>query len=138
MMTTSPSASTAYMPPTSLPDLEQFSETAPDRDPKKVAKDFESVFIAMMLKSMRESMSKEMFAGDTSDTFGGLFDSMMGQELADQGGLGLAEMILASGLKGIEKSNATAGASAEDSSGANDVQATSKAIQVYQNASANA
>ena len=57
----------------------------------KVAKDFESVFISMMLKSMRESMSSDMFPGDGSDTFGGMFDSFMGQHIAESGGIGLGQ-----------------------------------------------
>ncbi|MEQ9408595.1 MAG: rod-binding protein [Fuerstiella sp.] len=64
---------------------------------QKVAKQFESVFVSMMLKSMRESMSKDMFEGDSSDTFGGLFDSFLGEHIAEHGGFGLAEMVLASG-----------------------------------------
>ena len=61
-------------------------------DVKKLSEDFESLFVSMMLKTMRESMSKEMFAGDGSDTFGGLFDSFMGQHIAEQGGLGLTSL----------------------------------------------
>ena len=58
-------------------------------DVQKVAKDFESVFISLMLKTMRESMSEDMFPGDGSDTFGGMFDSFMGQHIAENGGIGL-------------------------------------------------
>lgn len=56
---------------------------------QKAAEEFEAVFVSLMLKSMRQSMSKEMFQGDDSDTFGGLFDSFMGQHIAEQGGIGL-------------------------------------------------
>ena len=56
----------------------------------KVAKDFESVFVSLMLKTMRQSMSEDMFAGDNSDTFGGMFDMYMGQHIAENGGIGLS------------------------------------------------
>lgn len=68
---------------------ERLGDGARATDLKKVSKDFESVFVSMMLKSMRQSMSSDMFPGDGSDTFGGLFDSFMGQHIADSGGIGL-------------------------------------------------
>ena len=57
------------------------------------ARDFESVFVSMMLKTMRQSMSEDMFAGDDSDTFGGMFDSFMGQHISDNGGIGLVKFL---------------------------------------------
>ena len=127
-------ASTAYVPPVSLPDPAELSASNPHRDPRKVAQEFESVFISMMLKSMRESMSKEMFAGDNSDTFGGMFDSIMGQHIAQQGGLGMAEMILAAGLPGTSNTNDLA----KPSSDAGATTESSNAIKVYENAAAGA
>ena len=66
---------------------------SPGSDAAGTAREFESLFVSMMLKSMRQSMSKDMFAGDSSDTFGGLFDSFMGQHIAEHGGIGLARML---------------------------------------------
>ncbi len=67
-------------------------------DSASAAREFESVFVAMMLKTMRQSMSKDMFAGDDSDTFGGMFDSFMGQHISDNGGIGLAKFLGDAGL----------------------------------------
>ncbi|MCP4170415.1 MAG: hypothetical protein GY758_06535 [Fuerstiella sp.] len=63
-------------------------------DAASAAREFESVFVAMMLKTMRQSMAKDMFAGDDSDTFGGMFDSFMGQHIAENGGIGLEKYIV--------------------------------------------
>ncbi|APZ90933.1 rod-binding protein [Fuerstiella marisgermanici] len=79
----------------------QFSEAnRADDKAAKVAKEFEALFVSMMLKSMRQSMSEDMFAGDKSDTFGGMFDSFMGEHIAESGGIGMAKMIQSTGISG--------------------------------------
>lgn len=67
-------------------------------DAASAAREFESVFVSMMLKTMRQSMSKDMFAGDDSDTFGGMFDAFMGQHIAENGGIGLAKFFDEAGM----------------------------------------
>ncbi|MEO1983548.1 MAG: rod-binding protein, partial [Fuerstiella sp.] len=69
-------------------------------DAASVAREFESVFVSMMLKTMRQSMSKDMFAGDDSDTFGGMFDAFMGQHIAENGGIGMAKLFAEAGVSG--------------------------------------
>ena len=57
-------------------------------------KEFESVFMSMLLKNMRSTISEEgMFAGDDSDTFGSMFDLFMSQHLAENNSLGIGTMI---------------------------------------------
>ena len=64
--------------------------TAGQSRDEKVLQQFESVMLAMMLKQMRSSASEEgLFPGDKSDTLGGMFDSYMGDHLAESGGLGI-------------------------------------------------
>ena len=54
-----------------------------------VSEEFEGVFLAMLLKTMRSTVSSDgMFAGDKSDTFGGMFDLFMSQHLASSDALG--------------------------------------------------
>ena len=64
---------------------------------KKAGQDFEALFFSMMLKEMRNSISSEegggMFAGEGSDTYGGMFDTFIGQHMATSGQLGLAETV---------------------------------------------
>jgi Rod binding domain-containing protein len=60
----------------------------------ELAREFESVFVSMMLKQMRSSLSEEgLFPGDSGDTFGGLFDMHMSQHITEAGGIGLSEAI---------------------------------------------
>lgn len=54
----------------------------------------EAVFMSMLIKEMRKSgMEEGLFAGDAADTFGGMFDSFMGDKLAESGGIGIQRMI---------------------------------------------
>ena len=64
---------------------------------KKVGQDFEALFFSMMLKEMRKSISSDegggMFACEGSDTYGGMFDTFIGEHMATSGQLGLAEIV---------------------------------------------
>ncbi|MCA9218014.1 MAG: rod-binding protein [Planctomycetales bacterium] len=64
-----------------------------------VATHFEAVFMSMMLKEMRATLSDGLFGQEGSDTFGALFDLHLGQHLADSGGIGLREMVAAAYAK---------------------------------------
>lgn len=69
-------------------------KSAAGKGPAELAREFESVFVSMLLKEMRQSLEGGLFPGDSSDTLGGLFDMMMGQHIADStGGLGLAQSL---------------------------------------------
>jgi Rod binding domain-containing protein len=59
-----------------------------------VGQNFESLFVSMLLKEMRQTSSEDgLFAGDTSDVYGGLFDMFLGQHIAAGGGFGIAELV---------------------------------------------
>lgn len=80
------------MSPLSAPTAESGPQQA--EAAKKLAQDFESLFVSMLIKQMRQSSTEDgMFPGDSSDTLGGIFDMQMGQYIAQQGGIGLAESI---------------------------------------------
>ncbi|MBA4065281.1 MAG: hypothetical protein C0501_16530 [Isosphaera sp.] len=59
------------------------------------AKEFEAVFLSMLLKEMRQTLDPDggLFPGDTGDIQGGLFDLYLGRHLADSGGVGMAAAI---------------------------------------------
>ena len=68
--------------------------SAGDAEIAAAGEEFESVFLSMLLKNMRSTVSGEgMFAGDNSDTFGGMFDMFMSQHLAASNALGMGTMI---------------------------------------------
>ena len=62
---------------------------------KKVAREFEAIFIGMMLKSMRETVGKDPIAGGGKgeEIFQSLLDQEYATASAARGGLGLAPLI---------------------------------------------
>ncbi|GEM_PF-2054799 len=62
---------------------------------RKAARDFESVFMAQVLKQMRETVHKEeMFhGGPGEDLFEGLLDEEISRRMAGQGSLGVGELL---------------------------------------------
>jgi flagellar protein FlgJ len=62
---------------------------------KKVATEFETMFVAMMLKSMRETVGKDKLTGGGhgEETFRSLLDQEYATTAAKGGGIGLARMI---------------------------------------------
>ena len=63
---------------------------------ESVASEFESIFLSLMLKEMRNTLDSEnggLFGKEGSDTFGGMFDQFMGQHLAQAQPLGIGDAI---------------------------------------------
>ena len=62
---------------------------------KKVAREFESLFVGMMLKSMRETVGKEETTGGGhgEETYRALLDQEYANAIAGHGGIGLAGII---------------------------------------------
>lgn len=60
----------------------------------KVASEFEGMLVSILLKQMRQTIGGDgLFAGEKSDTYGGLFDLYMGDHIAQSGGMGIASII---------------------------------------------
>jgi peptidoglycan hydrolase FlgJ len=62
---------------------------------KKVATEFEAMFVGLMLKSMRETVGKDKLTGGGhgEETFRSLLDQEYAATAAKNGGIGLARMI---------------------------------------------
>ena len=63
---------------------------------EEVATEFESIFLSLLLKEMRNTLDQQdggLFGGEGSDTFGGMFDMFMGQHLADASPLGISDAV---------------------------------------------
>ena len=60
------------------------------------AKEFEGVFLGLLLKAMRGSVASGGLFKEGSDTqmYQAMFDQELGRSLAQAGGIGLAQMIL--------------------------------------------
>jgi Rod binding domain-containing protein len=58
---------------------------------------FEGLFMSMMIKQLRETSSGDgFFPGDSSDTYGGMFDMFMGDHLATSSDIGLEKLFSSS------------------------------------------
>ena len=68
---------------------------ANDQQAKDACKEFEALFINMMLKELRATVNKSglMDGGKAEEVFTSLMDTQMSREMAAQGGIGLAEML---------------------------------------------
>ena len=61
---------------------------------RETAKQFEALFIQMMMKSMREaSFKSDLLQSDSQDTYQDMFDKEVSVSLAQRGGFGLADML---------------------------------------------
>ncbi len=64
------------------------------RSAAAVATGFESLFLAQLIKEMRQTLEPgTLFGSDSGDINGGLFDLYLGQHLAQAGGMGIAAMV---------------------------------------------
>jgi Rod binding domain-containing protein len=62
---------------------------------KKVCADFEAIFVAQMLKSMRESVEKSDLFGDGfgSDMYQSMFDTQLSEKIAQGSGTGIGQIL---------------------------------------------
>jgi flagellar protein FlgJ len=69
--------------------------TESERQAKDACKEFEALFINMMLKELRATINKSglMDGGKAEELYTSLMDTQMSREMAAQGGIGLAEML---------------------------------------------
>ena len=62
---------------------------------EEVAAQFESIFLQQMLKSMRDATVKsDLFDSSQMDTYQNMADQQLAVQLAEQGGIGLARMMV--------------------------------------------
>lgn len=63
---------------------------------EKVSKDFESIFLGYLLKTMRDTVPKSDFFGNTreQEIFGSMRDEEMAKSMSKAGGIGLAKMMV--------------------------------------------
>jgi flagellar protein FlgJ len=94
---------------TDFAGLARLKGQAQDQSPetlKKVAQQFESLFLEMMLKSMREAkLGDGIFDSDAGELYQSMFDKQVAMDLATGpgGGLGIAELLIRQlGAKGVQ------------------------------------
>ena len=94
--------------------LNSLKSTAGTNDPaaiRQVAKQFESLFARMMIKSMRDAVGTDpIFGSDQQQTYQSMFDDQLSIELTRGHGLGLADMLIRQLQRmGIASTDAEAG-----------------------------
>ena len=77
-----------------LSTLKAQANTDPEQAIKEVAAQFESMFVSMMMKSMRDALPGDsLFSSNQMETYQEMFDQQLAVDLSNKGGLGLAEII---------------------------------------------
>jgi peptidoglycan hydrolase FlgJ len=71
------------------------SRSKDDLAAKKVAREFESLFVGMMLKSMRETVGKDPITdgGHGEEVYRSMLDQEYSRVITEHGGIGLASML---------------------------------------------
>lgn len=82
----------------SLAALKTQAQKDPDAALKRVAQEFESIFIGMLLKNMRSSNEviggTDLFSSSQTRQYEEMLDSQMAQSMATSGGVGLADALI--------------------------------------------
>lgn len=77
-----------------LNSLKLQAKKDPDKAAHEVALQFESIFVGMMMKAMREASPKDtLFGGNQMEAYQDMFDKQLALDLSAKGGLGIAKMI---------------------------------------------
>jgi flagellar protein FlgJ len=77
-----------------LDDLKRTAHAAPDKALKTAAKQFEALFMNMIVKNMREALPKDgLLSSSAGDTYTAMLDQQMSQNLAGKS-TGLADMLV--------------------------------------------
>lgn len=81
--------------PQALQGLKREANTDPAKALLPVAKQFESVYLQMILKSMRAAVPESgLFSDEAGKTYREMFDNQLSVNLAEQGGIGLAKVMV--------------------------------------------
>jgi flagellar protein FlgJ len=100
-MATAPIDRTFYADPSGLNALRHDARAQDPQALKTAARQFESLFTSMMLKSMRDATPKDTLMGsDQQDFYQDMFDSQLATQLSKGKGLGLADVLVQQLMKG--------------------------------------
>jgi flagellar protein FlgJ len=132
---------------TDFSGLTALKKSARNNDPealRQVAKQYESLFARMMIKSMRDAVGKDpMFGSDQEQSYQEMYDDQLSIELTKGKGLGLADMLVKQmqKLAGVGKGGTTdpAGAGATQASAAQGLSRTHAAgLRMFKESAASA
>ena len=120
----------------SLDALRSQAKQAPDKALASAAKQFEAVFMSMLLKSMRDATPQDgMFDTEQTKMFTSMLDQQLSQNVGGSRGIGLADMMVKQLSKHIEMSDFNnAGNALDIKSGTNAQQAPAQSKAVIPSA----
>ena len=74
----------------------RFQADAPHSTPQQAGRRMEALFATMLVKELRRTLPNEGFfgSGPGADTFNGMLDEQIGEQLASRGALGIAERVI--------------------------------------------
>jgi flagellar protein FlgJ len=88
-------APVAWSDPTALASVRQDARKGDGAGLREVAHQFESLFLRMMLKSMREASSGDpYFDSNEGGMYRDMFDDQVAVDMSNKGGMGLADMLV--------------------------------------------
>ncbi|MEP7311675.1 MAG: glucosaminidase domain-containing protein [Pseudomonadota bacterium] len=100
-MTAQPIDSSFYADPQGLTALKREARAQSPEALRETAKQFESLFTSMLLKSMRAATPKDsLFGSDQQDFYQDMFDQQLSTQLSKGKGLGLADMLVQQLMRG--------------------------------------
>lgn len=89
------SAGVLFHDPAGLSALKRKAGEDPAKALLPVAKQFESVYLQMMLKSMRAAVPEsDLLNNESGKAYRDMFDNQLSVNLAEQGGIGLAKVMV--------------------------------------------
>lgn len=93
-MMTSLNTSTSALDFAQIAQLKSNAKADESGSVKEVAQQFESIFINMMLQSMRKATERSgLMDSDAAQTYESMFDQELALHLSEQGGFGVAEAL---------------------------------------------
>ena len=94
-MAVAPVNTSFYADPASLNGLKRDAAAQTPEALREAARQFESLFTTMMLKSMRSASERDpLFGSDQADMYQDMFDQQMALQLSRGKGLGLSDMLV--------------------------------------------
>lgn len=89
-----------YADPAALGALKRDAAAQTPEALRETARQFESLFTSLLLKSMRESLPGDPFGSDQQDFYQDMFDQQLASQLSNGKGLGLADVLVRQLMQG--------------------------------------
>jgi flagellar protein FlgJ len=106
-MTIGPVNASLYADPAALGALKREAAAQTPEALRETARQFESLFTTMLLKSMRESLPGDPFGSSQQDFYQDMFDQQLASQLSNGKGLGLADVLVQQLMQGSGAAPAT-------------------------------